>query len=61
MKVGFGHLHHSSDAFWKLSLREWQAAMKGYIQKEYGDQAPPLRGPRLKELMEQFPDDRPID
>lgn len=61
MKVAFGHMHYSSDDFWNFSLREWQAAMKGYVQKNYGNQSAPMRGSRLKELMEQYPDDRPTD
>ncbi|UOF81698.1 phage tail assembly chaperone protein [Caudoviricetes sp.] len=54
-------MNYSSDAFWSFSLREWQAAMKGYVQKNYGHQSSPMRGSRLQELMEQYPDDRPID
>jgi len=61
MKVAFGHMNYSSDDFWSFSLREWQAAMKGYVQKNYGHQSSPMRGSRLQELMEQYPDDRPID
>lgn len=58
MKVGFGHLRHNSKSFWELSLREWQAALKGYIQKEYGDQKPPMTSSSLNKLMEKYPDDR---
>jgi len=59
MKVAFGHMRFSSDTFWAFSLREWQAALKGYIQKEYGDQVQPMNKSRLQQMMERYPDDRP--
>ena len=56
MKIAFGHMHYSSDAFWSLSLREWQAAFKGYVQKTQGDREAPLDRTSLQSLMERYPD-----
>lgn len=61
MKVGFGHLRYSSRDFWELSLREWQACLRGYQQKEYGNAAKPITRDRLNELMEKYPNDRQDD
>lgn len=57
--IAFGHMHFTPDTFWGFSLREWQAALKGYIKKEYGDQPQPMRRSRLQQLMKEYPDDRP--
>lgn len=56
MKVAFGHMRLSSHTFWGFSLREWQAALKGYIEKEYGQQTTPMTKWGLDKLMERYPD-----
>lgn len=61
MKVAFGHIHYTPDVFWGMSLREWQAALKGYIQKEYGEPDVPMTSSRLRQMMKEHPDDRPTD
>jgi hypothetical protein len=58
MKIAFGHIHYTPQVFWGMSLREWQAALKGYIQKEYGDFQTPMTSSRLRELAKEYPDDR---
>lgn len=60
MMIAYGHMHYTPDVFWGFSLREWQAALKGYIKKEYGDQAltAPIKRSRLDQLMKEYPDDR---
>lgn len=60
MKVAFGHMSLPSDVFWNYSLREWQAAFKGYAQKHNGAQSDaPLDREDLNSLMERYPDDGP--
>lgn len=62
MKIAFGHMHYTPAVFWGMSLREWQCALKGYIEKvNGGPPEEPMDGARLKELMEKYPDDRPTD
>jgi uncharacterized phage protein (TIGR02216 family) len=61
MKIGFGHLRYSSRDFWDFSLREWQACLRGYQEKEYGHVAKPITRDRLNELMEKYPNDRQDD
>ena len=64
MKIAFGHMRLPSDVFWNYSLREWQAALKGYIQKHNGAQPnAPLDRDDLDSLIERYPDDgsREID
>jgi hypothetical protein len=61
MKVAFGHIHYTPDVFWGMSLREWQATLKGYIQKKYGEPEVPMTSSRLHKLMEEYPDDRPTN
>jgi uncharacterized phage protein (TIGR02216 family) len=63
MKLAYGHLRYTPDVFWGMSLREWQAALKGYLEKEYGgeEREEPLTSDRLDALMRRYPDDRPID
>ena len=61
MKIAFGHMHLPSEVFWHYSLREWQAAFKGYVQKHNGSQGvdTPLDRSDLNSLMERYPDDGP--
>lgn len=61
MKIAYGHMHYTPSVFWGFSLREWQAALKGYIQKEYGEQTAPMTSSRLNQMMKEYPDDRPTD
>lgn len=58
MKVAFGHLHFPPDVFWTMSLREWQATLKGYIEKNYGHVEKPMSRSSLNKLMKEYPDDR---
>lgn len=61
MKIAFGHMHYTPEVFWTMSLREWQAAVKGYIQKEYGDPEVPMTSSRLNQMIREYPDDRPTN
>ena len=56
MKLAFGHMHYTPNAFWSMSLREWQAAVKGYIDKEYGPQDTPMTKDGLEKMMREYPD-----
>lgn len=56
MKVAFGHMHYSPNQFWEFTLREWQACMKGYIEKTQGDRETPMTSSDLNSLMERYPD-----
>lgn len=56
MKVAFGHMYYSSNDFWSLSLREWQACLKGYIERHRGDSVDPMTRDELYDLMERYPD-----
>lgn len=61
MKIAFGHMRYTPEVFWSFSLREWQAALKGYQEKEYGIPDEPLNKASLDKLLEMCPDDRPPD
>lgn len=52
MKVGFGVLKLSPDAFWRMTPRELAAA----ITALRGGAAEPMRRAQLNELMQRFPD-----
>jgi len=54
MRFGFGVMHLSSDAFWRLTPRELAAAFKAVAGEQV--QAP-ARG-ELATMMERFPDGR---
>ena len=56
MKVAFGHMHYSSNDFWSLGLREWQACLKGYIERNQGEQEDPMTRDQLNDLMRRYPD-----
>jgi len=59
MKVAFGHIHYTPEVFWSMSLREWQATVKGYVEKEFGgEQQAPMTSKTLEMLMKEYPDDR---
>lgn len=58
MKLAFGHMGFTPAVFWEFTLREWQAAIKGYIEKNYGDPDTPMTGGDLETLMRKYPDDR---
>lgn len=59
MAAGFGVLRHSSESFWRLTLRELVAATDAY---DFRNATPPDRA-MLAELMRRFPDrsDRDAD
>ena len=45
------------DAFWTMSLREWHAALKGFVERNGVRAAPaPLSRAELERLMRRFPD-----
>jgi uncharacterized phage protein (TIGR02216 family) len=52
MVAGLGVLRHSSESFWKLTLRELTTAMNAYGAARI---SPPDRA-ALAELMRRFPD-----
>ena len=61
MKVAFGHLRYAPSVFWGMSLREWQATLRGYTQKEYGNVTKPMSRNRLQSMMKRYPDARPTN
>lgn len=42
------------DVFWRMSVREWRAAVAGRFPRA---QAPPMSRNALAQLMKEFPDD----
>lgn len=51
MALGLGMMRFSPDVFWRMTLRELAAAVRGVLPGEQG----PNRG-RLDELMRKYPD-----
>lgn len=43
------------DHFWRMSLPEWRACLRGY-QNRHGARAAPLARSELDALMERYPD-----
>ena len=41
--------------FWRLSLVEWRACVRGF-QSRHGAHTPPLTRAALEDLMERYPD-----
>lgn len=58
MEIGLGHLRYPGPAFWALSLKEWLAAVDGYMESIGVEQAEPFSRDDLAALMEEYPDDR---
>jgi uncharacterized phage protein (TIGR02216 family) len=54
MRFGFGVLHLSSDAFWRLTPRELAAAFRAVA----GEQVQAPARSALETMMERFPDGR---
>ncbi|MCC6946948.1 MAG: phage tail assembly chaperone [Bradyrhizobiaceae bacterium] len=52
LAIGLGVLRLSPEAFWKMTPREFAAALRGL----YGDPAPPLDRVAFDALMARFPD-----
>ena len=50
--VALGVLRLSPDAFWRMTLKELEAAIAG----RFGPRAPPLARADLEALIQQFPD-----
>ena len=46
----------SSDQFWRLSLPEWRACIRGYQSRHGIRAAAPLARSELNALMERYPD-----
>jgi uncharacterized phage protein (TIGR02216 family) len=57
MKWGLGAMRIPPRDFWKYSLREWTAAIKGYIESQGGDgNSEYMERSSLEDLMVQYPD-----
>ncbi len=56
MKFGLGHLRLSPPAFWRMSLLEYDAALRGYLEAKGVKRNPTMRRAELQALMAQFPD-----
>ena len=54
LAIGLGTLRLSPDAFWRMTPREFAAALRGL----YGDPAPPFDRAAFDALREKFPDRR---
>lgn len=52
MAIGFGVLRLSPEVFWRMTPREFAAALRGL----YGEPGTPMRRDALDELMRKFPD-----
>jgi uncharacterized phage protein (TIGR02216 family) len=52
MAIGFGVLRLSPEAFWRMTPREFAAALRGL----YGEPQTPMQRAALDELMRKFPD-----
>jgi len=52
LAIGIGVLRLSPEQFWKMTPREFAAALRGL----YGDPAPPLDRATFDALMQRFPD-----
>ena len=51
MKLAFGHFHYPPAVFWEMSFREWQAAVKGYEEKNRDpDHVQPMTRKQFEEL-----------
>ena len=58
MIAGLGHLGLTPDAFWRLTLRELDAALRGHYG--LGPATAPLSRTSLTSLMLDFPDSRSL-
>lgn len=60
MKLALGQMHIPAPVFWKMSMREWMAAVEGYRAKVLGPNASmePLDRDSLEEMMKDHPDAR---
>jgi uncharacterized phage protein (TIGR02216 family) len=54
LAIGLGVLRFSPEQFWRMTPREFAAALRGL----YGDAAPPLDRATLDALAARFPDRR---
>lgn len=59
MKFGLGRLRLPPDAFWRMTMRELDAASQGMAEHYGGAQPPPMDRERLLEMMQQYPDTPP--
>lgn len=63
MEIGLGHLGHTPDVFWAMSVVEFRRAHDGFLEKHTGKH--PRGGPgrlsraKFDALMAQFPDEAP--
>lgn len=58
MRLGLGHLRLAPRDFWALTLIEYDAATRGYLEaKGIDPDGGRMSQRRLDELMAQFPDD----
>lgn len=58
MKYAFGHMHYDPQVFWRMSLREWQACFKGYIERFQEAVDTPMTSDTLHKMMEKYTDGR---
>lgn len=57
MELAFGHLRMAPATFWRYSLKEWLAAVDGYMESVGAEKAPePFTRAELAAMMEEHPD-----
>lgn len=60
MRFGLGHLRLAPAVLWRMTLIEYDAAVRGYLEaKGVKPGSGPMRRTRLEELMALYPDDKP--
>lgn len=57
MELALGHLRMAPGTFWRYSVKEWLAAVDGYMESIGADEAAtPFSRDELTALMEEHPD-----
>lgn len=57
MELALGHLRMAPATFWRYSVKEWLAAVDGYMESIGADEAAePFTKDDLAALMEEYPD-----
>lgn len=57
MRFGLGHLRLAPAVLWRMTLIEYDAAVRGYLEaKGVKPGSGPMRRSRLEELMALYPD-----
>jgi uncharacterized phage protein (TIGR02216 family) len=54
MKIGLGHLRHSPDVFWRMSLTEFFEATNGYLESKGVRTKGSAAGPPTREEVDEL-------